>query len=84
MVRISLQFFVFFLGCFDGKVRLVGGANDSEGRVEVCRRGAWTTVCDEGWDEYAARVICREIGLPHAGLLNESGCMGCCIARACM
>ncbi len=57
----------FCVGCIDGEVRLAGGANNSEGRVEVCVKGAWTTVCDEGWNDYAAKVICKEIGLPHAG-----------------
>ena len=32
----ALLCIVFTVGCFDGDVRLVGGGNVTEGRVEVC------------------------------------------------
>lgn len=56
------------LGCLDGSIRLVGGSTSSEGRVEICVRGAWSTICDDGWDEYAARVVCRQLGYPVIGM----------------
>lgn len=61
-----------YIGCIDGLIRLQDGKNNSEGRVEICVKGAWNTVCDEGWDEYAAKVICREIGFDYAGIKDCS------------
>ena len=57
--------------CSDGTVRLVGGANETEGRIEVCRNGQWGTVCDSPSSRtFAAEeavVICKQLGLPYTG-----------------
>ena len=45
-------------------VRLKGGSNTNEGRVEIYYDNAWSTVCDNAWDEDDATVVCRELGLP--------------------
>ena len=42
---------------------MVGGANESEGRVEICINNAWGTVCDSGFTKEDARVACRQLGL---------------------
>ena len=41
---------------------MIGGSLESAGRVEICINGVWGTVCDNGWDNNDARVVCRELG----------------------
>ena len=46
----------------DTAIRLIGGINKLEGRVEIMYQGIWGTICDEGWDDIDATVVCRELG----------------------
>ncbi|KAL1463177.1 hypothetical protein WDU94_014956, partial [Cyamophila willieti] len=49
-------------------VRLVGGRNNNEGRLQVRLGDKWGTVCNYGWNIKAAALACHQLGL----VLNPS------------
>lgn len=56
----------------EGAVRLVDGLGPHEGRVEFCKNGRWTTVCNRYryyWDSNDAAVVCRQLGYPSTGVV---------------
>ena len=54
--------------CTDGDIRLVGGANELEGRVEVCYDNQWGTVCHDSWRTSDATVTCVQLGFSKWGM----------------
>eukprot|EP00057_Strongylocentrotus_purpuratus_P011985 XP_011666459.1 PREDICTED: deleted in malignant brain tumors 1 protein-like [Strongylocentrotus purpuratus] len=67
--RILLKYVNFHPNPF--QVRLVGGSNDAEGRVELIHDGSWGTICDDNWDLRDAKVVCRMLGF--SGTLDAPG-----------
>lgn len=48
------------------QIRLVGGNNHGEGRVEIKINGIWGTICDDNWNLQNAQVVCRQLGFDKA------------------
>ena len=46
-----------------GDVRLVGGVNNYEGRLEIFVNDTWGTVCSDRFGNEEAMVVCRQLGL---------------------
>ena len=57
-------------------IKLIGGSSYNEGRVEVNYNGEWGTVCDDGWDDTDAGVVCRQLGFGSSGTAIGSAGFG--------
>ena len=58
-------------GCtYNGQLRVTGGTDNTNGRLEVCTDGTWGTVCDDFFDNQDAKVACRQLGLPTGSMFE--------------
>lgn len=46
----------------DARVSLSGGSNEGQGTIQIYHENQWGTICDDGFDVNAAKVICKMIG----------------------
>ena len=63
---------VVIIFLLDASIRLLGGRNKLEGRVEIMYQGIWGTICDDGWDDTDATVVCRELGYSHGNATRQA------------
>ena len=55
--------------CEDGDLKLIGGATEAEGRLEVCFNKRWGTIDGDGWTQTDTQVACSQLGYPTSGML---------------
>ena len=53
--------------CSDGEIRLIGGATENEGTIQVCIGNRFGTICDVGFNSVAAGVVCSSLGYSRQG-----------------
>ena len=74
MYDISINFIdvcILVEGINPGTLRLVGSNSPNEGRVQVFIGGQWVRVCDDGWDDSEAGVVCRQLGFGSSGKARQ-------------
>lgn len=48
--------------CENRDIQLVKGYAASDGEVQICQNGLWTSVCGEKWGYRESRVVCKQFG----------------------
>jgi deleted-in-malignant-brain-tumors protein 1 len=64
--------------CEDGEIRLIGGAAENLGRLEICFGNLWGSVCDDLFESNEAQVVCRQLGYTNyqRSFVEKSGFFG--------
>ena len=64
---------IFFVDCTDGDIQIIpfNSYNKQMGRIEVCVKGTWGTVCSDFFDDNDTKVACKQLGYSHLGMLKK-------------
>lgn len=57
-------------------MRLMGGKSKSEGRIEIRYHGSWGTICDDDFNDDAAKVVCKYFGYRGTAKVVKGGKFG--------
>ncbi|XP_073963631.1 lysyl oxidase homolog 2-like [Choristoneura fumiferana] len=57
-------------------LRLAGGKNNREGRVEIYHQEKWGSICPDGWTLYEAIAVCRHLALGYAAQALQTNVFG--------
>ena len=61
----------------DMDIRLAGGRNEKEGRVEMkFNNGEWGVACGDGWGVREAIVACKQLGMNYAAASTSTSIFG--------
>lgn len=52
----------FNVDCTNGQVRLMGGADNTQGSVEICFDNVWGNLIESGWGDKDASLVCQLLG----------------------
>ncbi|KAJ8982219.1 hypothetical protein NQ317_013521 [Molorchus minor] len=58
------------------QMRLVNGSSKFEGRIEIKHHGIWGTICDDDFNEDAAKVTCKYFGFKGAAYVKKDAYFG--------
>ena len=61
-LQVLSSHFIVPAKCENGDLRLAGGGNRTEGRVEICVDRKWGSICDDHWGSEEAMVACYKLG----------------------
>ena len=70
--RVNNLLYIPAANCTDGQVRLVDGATDVEGRVEICFSRRWGTISGDGWTQTESTVVCNDLGYEATGKTRKN------------
>lgn len=55
---------------------MVNGTNNMEGRLEIKHHGIWGTICDDDFNEDAAKVVCKYFGFKGTAAVKKESYFG--------